>query len=321
MFPGGRRIERLPPVQPFEAVGKTKMDEKPVARNRRLLLCLCVAVAATALTGCPRPSGYSPEPDASLVQQIRAGGGSAAAVADAGAVAGGTGWGTLKGQFVFDGSPPSLSNLSTGGKDAGTCDVMPIPDESLAVDSGSKGLAHVVIFPRKVSRVHESYEATAAEEVVFDQKACLFLTHVTPLRISQPLRIKNSDPVGHNTNFSPKLSAAFNQAIGSNDSVLHKFSKGESEPFSVTCNVHPWMKAWMIPRSDPYVAVSDKQGNFQLSNLPAGEDLEFQVWHERAPGGLAAKSEWAKGRFKLKIPADGETNLDVIKVSPAALGL
>lgn len=288
---------------------------------RPLFLNLGVALVAAALTGCPRPAGYSPEPDESLVQQIRSGGGAVAA-ADAGStVATGTGWGTLKGQFVFDGNPPSLNNLSTGGKDAGTCDVMPIPDESLAVDSGSKGLAHVVLFPRKVSRIHESFEATAGEEVLFDQKACVFLTHVTPLRITQPLRIKNSDPVGHNTNFSPKLSPAFNQAIGSNDSVVHKFTKGESEPFSVTCNVHPWMKAWIIPRSDPYIAVSDKQGNFQLNNLPAGEELEFQVWHERAPGGLAAKSEWAKGRFKMKIPADGEANLEVIKVAPAALGL
>lgn len=257
----------------------------------------------------------------SLVKQLREGGGTVAA-ADAGAAAAtGTGWGSLKGQFVLDGAAPALANLSTGGKDAGTCDAMPIPDQSLVVDSGTKGIAHVVIFPRKVSRIHESYEATAGEEAVFDQKACVFLTHLLPLRISQPLRIKNSDPVGHNTNFSPKLSPAFNQAIGSNDSVVHKFTKGESEPFSVTCNVHPWMKAWMFPRNDPYVSVTDAQGNFQLTNLPAGEELEFQVWHERAPGGLAAKSEWAKGRFKLKIPADGETNLETIKVSPAALGL
>lgn len=314
-------IKSAAPSAAEDAVGKTMMHQNRKARIRPLVWQIAAAALAVALTGCPRPSGYSPEPDKSLVQQIRSGGGAVVAAADAGPVASGTGWGAIKGQFVFDGNPPALNNLSTGGKDAGTCDVMPIPDESLAVDSGSKGLAHVVIFPRKVSRIHESYETAASQEVLFDQKACLFLTHVLPLRISQPLRIKNSDPVGHNTNFSPKLSPAFNQAIGSNDSVVHKFSKGENEPFSVTCNVHPWMKSWIIPRNDPYVAVSDKQGNFQLSNLPAGEDLEFFVWHERAPGGLVAKSDWAKGRFKMKIPADGEANLEVIKVSPAALGL
>ena len=55
-------------------------------------------------------------------------------------------------------------------------------------------------------------------------------------------------------------------------------------PVSVTCNIHPWMKAYAVFREDGYVAVSSGDGTFEIPDLPAGEPLEFQVWHERATG-------------------------------------
>ena len=42
------------------------------------------------------------------------------------------------------------------------------------------------------------------------------------------------------------------------------------------------MKARLLVRPDPYFAVSDKDGNFEIKNLPAGTELEFQVWQEKS---------------------------------------
>ena len=39
------------------------------------------------------------------------------------------------------------------------------------------------------------------------------------------------------------------------------------------------MSARLVVRPNPYFAVSDAKGNFEIKDLPAGE-LEFQVWHE-----------------------------------------
>jgi hypothetical protein len=47
------------------------------------------------------------------------------------------------------------------------------------------------------------------------------------------------------------------------------------------------MVAYMLPRANGYVAVTDSEGRFEIANLPAGEPLEFQVWHES--GGAAGK--------------------------------
>ncbi len=278
-----------------------------------------IVAALLAVCGCGRVEQFDPEPDASVVAAFRAGGGgdAAASAGEAAATATGTGWGTLRGTFVFAGDPPAVKNLSTGGKDGAVCDAAPIPDESLVIDSATKGLKNVVVFARKASRVHDDYAATANAEAVFDQKGCLFLSHVFAVRTSQPLLIKNSDPLGHNTNMTPPLEAGFNQSIPGGGSVTYQFKRAQNEPFAATCNVHPWMKAYIIPRSDPYVTVSDSQGKFELKNLPAGESIEFQVWHEKAPGGLAARPDWSKGRFKVTLAADQELDLGTVEVAPA----
>ena len=48
----------------------------------------------------------------------------------------------------------------------------------------------------------------------------------------------------------------------------------------VGCNIHPWMGAYIVARKDPYAAVSDKDGKFEIKDLPAGKELEFRLWQE-----------------------------------------
>jgi hypothetical protein len=98
-------------------------------------------------------------------------------------------------------------------------------------------------------------------------------------------------------------------------------------PTMVTCNIHPWMKAYAVFRKDGYVGVSAADGSFTIPDLPAGETLEFQVWHERSTGpngalGLAKPDlKWTpKGRFQVKIEADEVKDIGTLEVPAAALG-
>ena len=53
------------------------------------------------------------------------------------------------------------------------------------------------------------------------------------------------------------------------------------DPFYIKCDVHPWMKAWVMVADHPYFAVTDENGNFEINNvLPPGE-YELGFWHER----------------------------------------
>ncbi|MCH7685432.1 MAG: hypothetical protein IH899_01910, partial [Planctomycetes bacterium] len=162
---------------------------------------------------------------------------SCGAIAPAAVIAG-EGWATLKGRFVYDGAPPAVKYLATSGKDSEVCEKHKILDESLKVDPASKGIANIVLFARKTSRVHDSQKKAATDEVTFDQKDCVFLSHVLPMRVDQTLVIKNSDPIGHNTNISPLADLAINPLLPGGSELKHKFNRQQALPIPVTCNIH-----------------------------------------------------------------------------------
>jgi hypothetical protein len=233
----------------------------------------------------------------------------------------GVGWASLKGKFTFSGSPGAPKPLVVD-KDTAVCskDGMQLFEQSLIVDEASKGLANVVVFLRKSSRVKNEL---ATGKLVMDQKNCEFLTPVFAARVGQAVDVKNSDPIGHNTNIS---GSSFNQLIPSGDSTVFTPSRETGLPVSVTCNIHPWMKAYAVFRKDGYVAVSSGDGTFEIPDLPAGEPLEFQVWHERATGRSGAldldqpELKWnSKGRFKITLKENEVRDLGTIEIPADAI--
>lgn len=225
-------------------------------------------------------------------------------------------WGTLSGRIVYDGKAPTPAPIDTS-KDP-NCKAR-LTEEKLLVGPDG-GLADAVIMLRtKDVPVNPEYAKAADAKVELTNKNCRFEPHVQIVRLSQELLLKNDDPTGHNTNLAPLKNQAINPilAVGA-DPIPYKFSLEESVPVKVSCNIHQWMGAWIVPRSDPYAAVTDKDGKFTIKDLPAGKELEFRLWQESAgylknatfKGGKAD----VRGTFKIKIKP-GENNLGEIKVS------
>jgi hypothetical protein len=284
-----------------------------------------LALVACSLAGCGETPNPYPRANLAIVEKLREAGGSTAT--DGGgeaAVSTGTGWGTLKGKFVFQGQAPTPGTLDTKGKDGEVCDKHPLIDPSLQVDSATGGIKDVLVFARKVSRVHESAAAAAEQPTVFDQKECMFLDYVKPVIVGQTVTIKNSDPIAHNTALSPPADTAINPLIPGGGAVEYTFKRAQSAPVVVTCSIHAWMKAYMFPRKDTYAVVTGPDGSFEIPNLPAGEEVEFQVWHPlgaSSQNGVQAGPIGAGGRFKKTIPADGVEDLGVIEVPASAFTL
>ena len=219
-------------------------------------------------------------------------------------------WGTLKGRFKFNGTVPTAAELKAD-KDVEVCGKEKLLNEELSV-SADGGIANVVVFVRdKDVKVHPD-SAAAKDPVLMDNKNCRFQPHVAFVQIGQPLTLKNSDTVGHNSNIATIKNPPSNSLIAAGAESNITFKIEEAIPAQVTCNIHPWMKGWVLVRPNPYGAVSSADGSFEIKNLPAG-DIELQLWHEKAGyiGEISVKGKSekiAKGRKKIKV-AVGDNDL------------
>lgn len=224
-------------------------------------------------------------------------------------------WGTLKGRFIYDGDPPKVQVIPTDKEPL--CAKHKVENEELVVNPKNHGLKNVVVFvSSKKVKEHPDYKKAAKDKVTIDNKGCRFEPHIVAMTLTQTLEIKNSDPFSHNSNLAPLGDEGINPVLAQDVSYDYKFNKIQKLPVPVQCNIHTWMKGYIVVKDNPYIAVSDADGNFELKNLPA-EELEFTVWQEKA-GWLPAKSDWDKKKatFKLKIKPGDDNDLGDIKVNP-----
>ena len=119
------------------------------------------------------------------------------------------------------------------------------------------------------------------DSLVVDQRKMAFVPHVVAVQQGTTVEFLNSDPVGHNV-YWPSISG--NKKLAHN---LGTWPKGEKKPFqfndvgvaSLLCNVHPEMSGYVVVTPTPYFAVTDKDGNFAIKNVPAGK-YTLKTWSE-----------------------------------------
>jgi plastocyanin len=119
------------------------------------------------------------------------------------------------------------------------------------------------------------------DHIVIDQRKMAFLPHVVAVLQGTTVDFLNSDPVGHNV-YWPSVSG--NKKLSHN---LGTWPKGDKKPFqfndlgtaSLLCNVHPEMSGYVVVVPTPYFAVTDKDGNFEIKNVPAGK-YTLKTWSE-----------------------------------------
>jgi plastocyanin len=226
-------------------------------------------------------------------------------------------WGSIRGKFEFAGDAPVAAELKAD-KDPEVCGKHKLLAEELVV-GGDKGISNVVVYVRDKDVKINPELAAAKPPVTLDNKDCRFEPHVAFVQTGQELIIKNSDSVGHNSNVATIKNPPSNNLIPAGGETKVKFASDEAIPAQVTCNIHPWMKAWLLVRPNPYAAVSKADGTFEIKGLPAGE-VELVFWHEKA-GYLGETTTGAgktdkKGRLKVKVAPAG-TDLGTIGVGAA----
>lgn len=203
--------------------------------------------------------------------------------------------GEITGTVTLNGTPPAEIPI-TPLKDDPTCGKMytAMPTTHFYVVGPNKGLGDVVVMLKGISG---KSTGASAPPVVLDQKGCLYEPQILAIQTSQKLIVKNSDPVLHNVHDTPTASGnkEYNQAQmpGSPDLT---FTFPEAENFlRFKCDVHPWMFAWVTIVDHPYFAVTDKNGNFKIGNVPPGRYTITALHRKAAPDGVDKEIEVKDG--------------------------
>lgn len=214
--------------------------------------------------------------------------------------------GTLKMTFVYGGAPPVPEKVDVN-KDREFCGKIPLIDEKLVVNSDNNGLKNVVFYVytgRGGSKLPDFEPTNDTHELANDQ--CRFEPHIVVMQTGDTLKVTNPDEVGHNANMQFLINPPQNFQIPPGGDKSVQLEDAEPAPIPVECNIHPWMKAYVIVMEHPFVGVSDKDGVLEIKGLPPGE-LEFRLFHEGATGSIkevkidGKKERLSRNRISLKI--------------------
>jgi len=143
-----------------------------------------------------------------------------------------------------------------------------------------------------LTKAPSASEDLSMAELAMDQRNLEFIPHVLPVLVGSTVQFPNNDKVDHNI-FSMSRTKKFN---------LGSYKPGENKTMvfdkpgivEIRCDVHAEMAAYILVMENPYFAVTDKKGHFEIpdpdylkqagleniSGLPAGK-YTVKTWHEK----------------------------------------
>jgi hypothetical protein len=225
------------------------------------------------------------------------------------------GTGVLKGRVTFAGGKPDLQALTNSlvntmaGKDKPNCVDKSKPQDKEQQDwriSDDGGVADVIIFIKPANRktffacAATDPGVTAVKDKVeqLEQPFCMFHPHAKVLfpsyfekdangqpkekKTGQKFEIINNAQINHNASVKDAggNSPDVNQAIVPGDKLPLNL-KPSNGPVTISCSIHTWMSANVWVLNSPYYAMTDKDGNYEIKNVPTGS-VNIVAWHGKA---------------------------------------
>ena len=184
---------------------------------------------------------------------------------------------SVKGTVKFGGAAPKPSRIDMSQDPlCAKLHSTPATTEDIMV-GGDGGLANVVIYVSDGLTSHDFQPP--AQPAVLEQKGCQYNPHVLALQANQKLNVVNSDQTTHNIHPTPNNNREWNMTQPHGMPLEQSFAR-EEIAIPVKCNIHPWMKGYIAVFKHPYFAVTDKNGSFELKELPPGT-YTITAWQEK----------------------------------------
>jgi plastocyanin len=157
---------------------------------------------------------------------------------------------------------------------------------------------------------------------VMDQQNLEFIPHVLPIPVGSTVLFPNNDKVDHNV-FSMSRKKKFN---------LGSYTPGESQTVvfdkpgivELRCDVHAEMAAYILVMKNPYFAVTDKKGHFEIPDSGYLQQMGLEGIADLPPGKYTVKTRHEKLKTQKKsivVPDSGDVavQLDLKRGVPSVL--
>jgi len=116
-----------------------------------------------------------------------------------------------------------------------------------------------------------------SKPVQVDQQQCLYVPRVALVPVGGTVEFLNTDRLLHNLHSVSTENPTFNRTQPKGRTIPVVFKKPET--VRVDCDLHTWMRAWVVVAEHPFYAVTGPNGEFALDNVPPGK-YTLKVWHE-----------------------------------------
>ena len=187
-----------------------------------------------------------------------------------------TGGAKLTGTIDFDGQIPRDS-------------IIQLPPETLGcghsvtarfVEHTGTRIAGAVVW---IADIRAGKPLPAARRFELANNQCLLTPRVQAVVAPATLNMASQDAAMHRNHI-------IDVATGELAAIAPFNDNGEVVPFDkllvkpaqleISCEQHPWSKAWILAFDHPYFAVSEKAGSFSIEDIPAGT-YQVKAWHPR----------------------------------------
>ena len=149
--------------------------------------------------------------------------------------------------------------------------IVAAPDEGLVVvgtvPQATRSSRSVVLLEPHAERE----DPVPSEAVLLDQLGRTFIPALLLVRAGQPVVIRNSENDLHNVRIIETATGETLINVGMLMGTTYQYTFAHAGTYTVQCDIHTSMFADIVVATTPHMAVSDRKGNFSLSNVPAGD--------------------------------------------------
>jgi plastocyanin len=198
--------------------------------------------------------------------------------------------GRVEGRVTFQGAPPPLMTVGETGE----------AQPTLYIDAAG-GLRYAVVYLPDA----RAAGPPATKPAIVNQRNFIFEPQVLAVRAGRMVRFTSDDVANHNVRAkgtTPVNTFFISTAPGSTGSATHAFGATPPDrPVLLSCDIHPWMAAWIYVFDHDAFAVTAPDGRFEIDDVRPGR---YRV-AVRQPSGPLARD------LAIDVRAGTPTRLDV----------